>query len=161
VTAPLGMGDTTTKLSEVQTPRAMIGVDLDGKEAPLWETPAVMDASGNVFTTGDDMTKWMRWHLAVNDAAGAEVLHDRPCPLPMARWPQGRGRRRGQDHGWARPWLDYFTPQGQASIDPGQEWGHCRLHNLRRVGTNARSRCLRRGQSVELCHVRGSHQQRA
>jgi D-alanyl-D-alanine-carboxypeptidase/D-alanyl-D-alanine-endopeptidase len=35
--------------------------------------PAAMDASGNLFTTGDDMTKWMRWHLAINDAAGADV----------------------------------------------------------------------------------------
>jgi D-alanyl-D-alanine-carboxypeptidase/D-alanyl-D-alanine-endopeptidase len=73
VADPLGMADTTTKLSEAQKPRAMTGLDLDGKEAPLWETPAAMDASGNVFTTGDDMAKWMRWQLAVNDAAGAAV----------------------------------------------------------------------------------------
>jgi D-alanyl-D-alanine-carboxypeptidase/D-alanyl-D-alanine-endopeptidase len=73
VADPLGMADTTTKLTEAQRPRSMTGLDLDGKEAPLWETPAAMDASGNVFTTGDDMVKWMRWHLAVNDAAGAEV----------------------------------------------------------------------------------------
>ena len=32
-----------------------------------------MDASGNVFTTADDMVKWMRWQLAVNDTAGAAV----------------------------------------------------------------------------------------
>jgi D-alanyl-D-alanine-carboxypeptidase/D-alanyl-D-alanine-endopeptidase len=86
VAAPLGMLDTTTKLSEAQTPRAMIGLDLDGKEAPLWETPAAMDASGNVFTTGDDMTKWMRWHLAVNDAAGAEVRMIDHAPY---RWHDG------------------------------------------------------------------------
>ena len=73
VTDPLGMSDTTTKLAEAQKPRAMTGLDLDGTEAPLWETPAAMDASGNVFTTGDDMVKWMRWHLAANSAAGAEI----------------------------------------------------------------------------------------
>src|SRR6516165_2021595 len=74
VAAPLGMADTTTRLSAAQTPRVMTGIDLDGKEAPLWETPAAMDASGNVFTTGDDMTKWMRWHLAVNDGVGGEKM---------------------------------------------------------------------------------------
>jgi D-alanyl-D-alanine-carboxypeptidase/D-alanyl-D-alanine-endopeptidase len=86
VAAPLNMRDTTTKLSEVQKPRAMTGIDLDGKEAPLWETPAAMDASGNVFTTGDDMTRWMRWHLAVNDAAGAEVHMIDHAPY---RWHDG------------------------------------------------------------------------
>jgi serine-type D-Ala-D-Ala carboxypeptidase/endopeptidase len=86
VATPLGMLDTTTKLSEAQKPRAMTGIDLDGKEAPLWETPAAMDASGNVFTTGDDMRKWMRWHLAVNDAAGAEVRMIDHAPY---RWHDG------------------------------------------------------------------------
>src|SRR6266536_391902 len=67
-------------------PLAMTGIDLDGKEAPLWETPTAMDPSGNVFTTGDDMTKWMRWHLAVNDAAGAEVRMIDHAPY---RWHDG------------------------------------------------------------------------
>src|SRR2546430_595907 len=86
VAGPLGMVDTTTKLSAAQTPRAMTGIDLDGKEAPLWETPTAMDASGNVFTTGDDMTKWMRWHLAMSDAAGAEVRMIDHAPY---RWHDG------------------------------------------------------------------------
>ncbi|MFL6831169.1 MAG: D-alanyl-D-alanine-carboxypeptidase/endopeptidase AmpH [Xanthobacteraceae bacterium] len=86
VAGPLGMVDTTTKLSAAQTPRAMTGIDLDGKEAPLWETPTAMDASGNVFTTGDDMTKWMRWHLAMNDAAGAELRMIDHAPY---RWHDG------------------------------------------------------------------------
>jgi D-alanyl-D-alanine-carboxypeptidase/D-alanyl-D-alanine-endopeptidase len=73
ITQPLGLTATLTRLSDLEKPRAMIGIDLDGREAPLWETPAVMDASGNVFTTGDDMAKWMRWHLATGDSAGAEI----------------------------------------------------------------------------------------
>jgi serine-type D-Ala-D-Ala carboxypeptidase/endopeptidase len=86
VTDPLGMGDTTTKLAEAQKPRAMTGLDLDGTEAPLWETPAAMDASGNVFTTGDDMVKWMRWHLAANNPAGAEIRVIDHAPY---RWHDG------------------------------------------------------------------------
>jgi D-alanyl-D-alanine-carboxypeptidase/D-alanyl-D-alanine-endopeptidase len=86
VATPLGMVDTTTKLSPAQMPRTMTGLDLDGEEAPLWDTPTAMDASGNVFTTGDDMTKWMRWHLAVNDAAGAEVRTIDHAPY---RWHDG------------------------------------------------------------------------
>jgi len=86
VADPLGMADTTTKLADAQKPRAMTGLDLDGTEAPLWETPAAMDASGNVFTTADDMVRWMRWQLAVNDAAGAEV---RTRNLAPYRWHDG------------------------------------------------------------------------
>ena len=86
VAQPLGMIDTTTKLAAAQQPRAMTGLDLDGTEAALWETPAAMDASGNVFTTGDDMTKWMRWHLAANDAAAAEVRTLDHAPY---RWHDG------------------------------------------------------------------------
>ena len=85
VADPLGMADTTTRLTEPQKPRAMTGLDLDGKEAPLWDTPAAMDASGNVFTTGDDMVKWMRWHLA-SDAAGADVRTLDHAPY---RWRDG------------------------------------------------------------------------
>jgi len=85
VADPLGMADTTTRLTEAQKPRAMTGLDLDGKEAPLWETPEAMDASGNVFTTGDDMVKWMRWHLA-SDAAGADVRTLDHAPY---RWRDG------------------------------------------------------------------------
>ena len=86
VATPLGMLDTTTKLPPAQMPRAMTGLDLDGKEAPLWATPTAMDASGNVFTTGDDMVRWMRWQLAVNDAAGAEVRMIDQAPY---RWHDG------------------------------------------------------------------------
>src|SRR5258708_5184066 len=82
----LGMLGTTTKLRPAEMPRAMTGRDLDGKEAPLWEAPTAMDASGNVFTTGDDMVRWMRWQLAVNDAAGAEVRMIDQAPY---RWHDG------------------------------------------------------------------------
>ena len=86
VARPLGMLDTATKLSPAQTPRAMTGLDLDGKEAPFWETPTAMDPSGNVFTTGDDMVEWMRWHLAVDAAGGAEVRMIDHAPY---RWHDG------------------------------------------------------------------------
>jgi D-alanyl-D-alanine-carboxypeptidase/D-alanyl-D-alanine-endopeptidase len=84
VADPLGMADTATRLTEAQKPRAMTGLDLDGKEAPLWETPEAMDASGNVFTTGDDMVKWMRWHLASDAGADVRTLDHAPY-----RWRDG------------------------------------------------------------------------
>jgi D-alanyl-D-alanine-carboxypeptidase/D-alanyl-D-alanine-endopeptidase len=87
VATPLGMTDTTTKLTDAQKPRAMTGLGLDGKEAPLWETPAAMDASGSVFTTGDDMVKWMRWHLAT--AGDTATLETRALAHAAYRWHDG------------------------------------------------------------------------
>lgn len=69
ITAPLGMADTTFQLSEAQKPRLMTGLDPFGKPDPNWEATEVMQASAGVYTSADDMVKWMRWHLA-DDAAG-------------------------------------------------------------------------------------------
>ena len=105
VTDPLGMSDTTTKLAEAQKPRAMTGLDLDGTEAPLWETPAAMDASGNVFTTGDDMVRWMRWHLAPT-ARRAPKSASSITP-PIAGMTASRQRSASTATTWTRSgWLD-------------------------------------------------------
>lgn len=69
ITAPLGMADTTFQLSEAQKPRLMTGLDPFGKPDPNWEATEVVQASAGVYTSADDMVKWMRWHLA-DDAAG-------------------------------------------------------------------------------------------
>lgn len=69
VTKPLGMADTTLRLSEAQKPRLMTGLDPFGKPDPNWEASEVMQASAGIYTTADDMVRWMRWHLA-DDAAG-------------------------------------------------------------------------------------------
>jgi D-alanyl-D-alanine-carboxypeptidase/D-alanyl-D-alanine-endopeptidase len=68
ITAPLGMSDTGFALSEAQKPRLMSGLDPFGKPDPNWEVTEVMQASAGIYSTADDMVKWMRWHLA-DDAA--------------------------------------------------------------------------------------------
>lgn len=69
ITKPLGMADTTLRLSEAQKPRLMTGLDPFGKPDPNWEASDVMQASAGIYTTAEDMVRWMRWHLA-DDAAG-------------------------------------------------------------------------------------------
>lgn len=69
ITAPLGMADTALHLSDAQKPRLMTGLDPFGKSDPNWEAGEVMQASAGIYTTADDMVRWMRWHLA-DDAAG-------------------------------------------------------------------------------------------
>lgn len=62
------MSDTGFALSEAQKPRLMSGLDPFGKPDPNWEVTEVMQASAGIYSTADDMVKWMRWHLA-DDAA--------------------------------------------------------------------------------------------
>jgi D-alanyl-D-alanine-carboxypeptidase/D-alanyl-D-alanine-endopeptidase len=69
LTAPLDMGDTVLRLSQAQKTRLMIGLDPFGKPDPNWEASEVMQASAGIYTTAEDMVRWMRWHLA-DDAAG-------------------------------------------------------------------------------------------
>ncbi|MGX1789938.1 D-alanyl-D-alanine-carboxypeptidase/endopeptidase AmpH [Bosea sp. NPDC055332] len=69
IAVPLGMADTTLRLSEAQKSRLMTGLDPFGKPDPNWDATEVMQASAGIYTTADDMVKWMRWHLA-DDAAG-------------------------------------------------------------------------------------------
>ncbi len=69
IAAPLGMADTVLQLSEAQKPRLMTGLNPFGKSDPNWEASEVMQASAGIYTTADDMVRWMRWHLA-DDPAG-------------------------------------------------------------------------------------------
>ncbi|SFV17198.1 D-alanyl-D-alanine-carboxypeptidase / D-alanyl-D-alanine-endopeptidase [Methylobacterium sp. 174MFSha1.1] len=69
VTGPLGLRDTGPALTEAQAPRLMTGLGPFGKPDPNAPAPAAMAASGGLTSTADDMVRWMRWHLA-DDQAG-------------------------------------------------------------------------------------------
>jgi D-alanyl-D-alanine-carboxypeptidase/D-alanyl-D-alanine-endopeptidase len=71
-TGPLGMKDTVGRLTPEQQKRMLGGIDFDGKPAHPWETSEILDASGGLHSTADDMVRWMKWHLA-DDAAGEEA----------------------------------------------------------------------------------------
>lgn len=63
VLTPAGLVDTTNVLTEQQQPRLMTGLDPFGKPDPNAVVPDVMFASAGLYSTADDMVKWMRWHL--------------------------------------------------------------------------------------------------
>ncbi|MDH2384435.1 D-alanyl-D-alanine-carboxypeptidase/endopeptidase AmpH [Bradyrhizobium sp. CER78] len=73
VIAPLQLADTTLRLSDAQRPRLMVGLDPFGKPDPNWEVPNIMYASAGVYSTADDMVRWMRWHLARDDKSAAAL----------------------------------------------------------------------------------------
>lgn len=63
ITAPLGMTDTGFTLTDEQKTRFMMGHDFDGKPLPNVPTGDVIVGSGGLYSTANDLLKWMKWHL--------------------------------------------------------------------------------------------------
>lgn len=73
VVDPLQLRDTTTSLSDAQKKRLMVGLDPFNRPDPNDEVPAIMHASAGVYSTANDMARWMRWHLS-RDAKSSAAL---------------------------------------------------------------------------------------
>jgi D-alanyl-D-alanine-carboxypeptidase/D-alanyl-D-alanine-endopeptidase len=63
VTGPLGMKDTTFVLTDDQKTRLMQGHNFDGKALPDVPTGDVIVGSGGLYSTANDLLRWMAWHL--------------------------------------------------------------------------------------------------
>jgi len=63
VLKPAGLADTANTLTDAQKQRLMTGLDPFGKPDPNAVVPDVMYASAGLYSTADDMARWMRWHL--------------------------------------------------------------------------------------------------
>ncbi|WP_247311594.1 D-alanyl-D-alanine-carboxypeptidase/endopeptidase AmpH [Bradyrhizobium sp. 141] len=75
--APLALTDTTTRLSDEQKMRLMVGLDPFNQPDPNWEVPDIMLASAGVYSTANDVVRWMRWHLNGDDksATALSLVH--------------------------------------------------------------------------------------
>ncbi len=68
VTGPVGMADTGTALRDDQRSRLMTGYNADNTPAEPLDGSEIMQASGGIVSTGDDMARWLRHNLAGTDA---------------------------------------------------------------------------------------------
>jgi len=73
ITGPLGMNDTTFVLTADQKKRLMQGHNFDGKAMPDVPTGDVIVGSGGLYSTTNDLLRWMQWHLDRFAADGAET----------------------------------------------------------------------------------------
>jgi len=73
ITGPLGMDDTTFKLTKAQEKRFMQGHGFDGKALPNVPTGEVIVGSGGLYSTPKDLLRWMQWHLDRLSTKDAEV----------------------------------------------------------------------------------------
>ncbi|WP_083237945.1 D-alanyl-D-alanine-carboxypeptidase/endopeptidase AmpH [Methyloceanibacter marginalis] len=73
VTGPLRMKDTTFAPSGDQKRRLMQGHGFDGKALPDVPTGDVIVGSGGLYSTPNDLLRWMQWHLDRLSPDGAEA----------------------------------------------------------------------------------------
>lgn len=82
VLKPAGLTDTTNVLSDEQKKRLMTGLDPLDKPDANSPVPDIMYASAGIYTTADDMVRWMRWHLDGADQLREDALIDHTLWLP-------------------------------------------------------------------------------
>jgi D-alanyl-D-alanine-carboxypeptidase/D-alanyl-D-alanine-endopeptidase len=73
ITAPLGMKDTVFEPSDEQRSRLMRTQSPDGEDLPVVPTGPVIVGSGGLYSTPNDLMRWMKWHLDRFGRDGAEV----------------------------------------------------------------------------------------
>jgi D-alanyl-D-alanine-carboxypeptidase/D-alanyl-D-alanine-endopeptidase len=70
---PAGLKDTVFNLREGDRDRAMQGHNFDGSPMPFIETSQMIEGAGGLYSTANDMLRWLRWHLDRFSAADAEM----------------------------------------------------------------------------------------
>ena len=73
ITSPLNMKDTVFALSEEQRKRFMQGHGFDGEVMSDIAIGHVTGGAGGLYSTPNDLMKWMQWHLDRFSQNGAEV----------------------------------------------------------------------------------------
>lgn len=73
ITSPLAMRDTGFSLTEEQKKRLMQGHAPDGTVMPVVPTGSVIVGSGGLYSTPNDLLRWMRWHLDRFEQKDAEA----------------------------------------------------------------------------------------
>ncbi|MBM3543149.1 MAG: D-alanyl-D-alanine-carboxypeptidase/endopeptidase AmpH [Alphaproteobacteria bacterium] len=64
---PAGLKDTRFNLTEADKARTMQGHNFDGSPLAFVETAPIIEGAGGLYSTANDMLRWLHWHLG-NDA---------------------------------------------------------------------------------------------
>jgi D-alanyl-D-alanine-carboxypeptidase/D-alanyl-D-alanine-endopeptidase len=80
---PAGLRDTVLALREGDMSRLMQGHNFDGKPMPNVKATAVMAGASSLYSTPNDILRWLAWHLDRFSPQGAEVrLLDHAAYVP-------------------------------------------------------------------------------
>ena len=70
---PLGMKDSIFNPRPGDEARLMQGHNFDGSPMPTAPTPTTIECAGGLYTTPNDMLRWMQWHLVRFSATDQEM----------------------------------------------------------------------------------------
>lgn len=73
VLEPAGMNDTAYNLTPEQQAIAMQGHFIDGSPLPFIPSSVMVEGSGALHSTTNDLLRWMAWHMDETDKDGAEI----------------------------------------------------------------------------------------
>lgn len=73
VFAPAGLKDTVVHLNDGQKARLFQGHGPDGEAYPLTDVSDMQAAASGLFSTPNDMVRWLKWHLDRFGREGAEM----------------------------------------------------------------------------------------
>jgi len=80
---PVGLKDTILSLRDGDSARLMQGHNFDGKPMPDVKANPVMAGAGSLYSTPNDILRWLSWHLDHFGPQGAEVrLLDHAAYIP-------------------------------------------------------------------------------
>jgi len=63
---PAGLKDTRFDLTEADKTRTMQGHNFDGSPMPIIPTSPLIVGAGGLYSTANDMLRWLRWHLGAD-----------------------------------------------------------------------------------------------
>jgi D-alanyl-D-alanine-carboxypeptidase/D-alanyl-D-alanine-endopeptidase len=70
---PLDLKDTTLSLRDGDSRRLMIGHNFDGRPMPTARATPVMAGASSLYSTPNDILRWLAWHLDRASPQGAEI----------------------------------------------------------------------------------------
>ena len=70
---PAGLQDTVLSLRAGDEARLLQGHNFDGSPLPNVSTPLIFAGAGGIYSTPDDILRWLAWHLDRVSSKGAEV----------------------------------------------------------------------------------------
>jgi len=73
VLRPAGLTATSFSITEAQRSNLMQGHDFDGSPMPVVPTSPMAVGSGGLYSSTNDILRWLAWHLDRTDGADAEV----------------------------------------------------------------------------------------
>jgi D-alanyl-D-alanine-carboxypeptidase/D-alanyl-D-alanine-endopeptidase len=73
VLRPAGLTATSFSSTEAQRSNLMQGYDFDGSPMPVVPTSPMAVGSGGLYSSTNDILRWLAWHLDRTDATSAEV----------------------------------------------------------------------------------------